>query len=128
MHSNPKSIFISLLSDILIDIISSFSFIFFLSENNFWPRLLPISLIFIIIFISSDFFVISIFIPSINNLHILISSFAKINSNFEKFKFIFTLEINFVSFSFIGLFFNFTSSIFPNINLFISFSLYMSSN
>ena len=95
MQLNPKSIFIFFFSNIFIDIKSLFSLIFFRSENNLSPRFDLISLIFINIFISSNFFIISIFIPSMNNLQTLTSSLAKINSNFEKFKFIFTFDINF---------------------------------
>ena len=124
MESNPKSIFILFFSDIWIDIKSLSSFIFFLSENNLSPKLLPISFIVIKIFFSSDFFIISKLIPSMNNLHILISSLAKINSNFEKLKLILTFVINFIIFSSTGLFFNFSFSIFPLKYLFNSFSVY----
>ena len=116
-HSNPKSIFIFLFSDIFIDIKSLFSLIFFLSENNFSPRLFPISLIVIIILIFSVFFITSKFIPSINNLHILISSLANTNSNFAKCIFIFTLEKNLDIFSLIGFPLNLSSSFFPLENL-----------
>ena len=115
-------------SEIFTIIKSSFSLIFFLSSNTLFPILLPISLTVIVILIFSDFLIISVFIPSIYNLQTFISSFAKINSNFEKLNVIFKFEIKAINFSFIGLLSAFPLSVFPFKYLCNSLTVYIFSN